>query len=127
MQYFYSPKNQGFFIDAANSNIPTDVIELTQEQYSEFFEKQATGKYTGVFDCKTKKFIYTEINRDFEDIAKQQRIIEAKSLLAATDWRMLADKFKSYAPEKQAAIIEYREQLREVVRGNRNTLPVLNN
>lgn len=126
MQYFYSPINQGFFIDVVNPNMPTDVIAITEKQYKEFFEKQASGKYRWIFDIKTKEFIYTERVFKYEEIAKQQRIIKAKTLLTETDWMVLLDKFKSYSTQKQAAIIKYREQLREVVHGNKNEIPVLN-
>lgn len=124
MQYFYSPINQGFFIDIVNPSMPTDVIAITEKQYKEFFEKQASGKYTWFFDIETKEFVYTKRPFKYEEIAKQQCIIKAQALLMETDWQVLADKFKSYSTQKQAAIIEYREQLREVVRGHRNELPV---
>lgn len=123
MQYFYSDKS-GFYIDIVHINkIPTDAAKITENQYNEFFEKQSSGKYTWAFDNKSRQFIYNEIVVDNEEIVRQQKITEAKTLLTESDWRVLSDKFKSYSSEKQAAIMDYREQLREVVRGNLVEVP----
>ncbi|HMT03023.1 MAG TPA: hypothetical protein PKD00_06910 [Burkholderiales bacterium] len=122
MQYYYSPQSKGFYVDNIHgANIPNDGVKINQKQYTEFFAKQSSGKFT--WDFNGKSFIYTEVIINYEEIAKTQLIAKAKILLLESDWQVLPDKFNNYSLTKQKAIIEYREQLREVVRGNVAVIP----
>ncbi len=47
---------------------------------------------------------------------KQLLMGQAQQLLNASDYRATVDKMESYTPEKQTAVKEYREALREVIR-----------
>lgn len=122
MQYYYSPNSKGFYIDTVHeTNIPNDVVKITQKQYTEFFAKQSSGKFT--WDFNGKSFIYTEVIVNDKEFAKLKLITKAKTLLIETDYQVLPDKLNSYSLDKQKTIIDYREQLREVVRGNLAVIP----
>lgn len=41
MRIFYSPQQNGFFIEGINSSMPEDVVEISQERYEELFSDPA--------------------------------------------------------------------------------------
>lgn len=104
------------------------IIKITDKQYS---------KYEAVL-CEFKSILQLKngrvniINRfsslEIKEQEKARLIDQAQKLLDDSDYRATTDKMESYTPEKQAAIKEYREALREVKRqakcGNLLDLPL---
>lgn len=44
MTLFYSPSENGFYDSDINRSMPSDVIAITRDEYSELFLGQADGK-----------------------------------------------------------------------------------
>lgn len=117
-----------------NGNLLFDIIEvtplpnnsfvITPEQYSEYrsaYNSQLKdivllGGKIEVVD----KFTAEELAAQKSKQEKEALIAQAQQLLNDSDYRATVDKMESYSTEKQTAIKEYREALREVIRQARN-------
>lgn len=63
------------------------------------------------FSCTSEELASQKLEQD-----KQTLIGQAQQLLNASDYRATVDKMESYTSEKQLAVKEYREALRELIR-----------
>jgi hypothetical protein len=63
------------------------------------------------FSYTSKELAAQKLEQD-----KQLLMGQAQQLLNNSDYRVTVDKMESYTPEKQTAVKEYREALREVIR-----------
>ncbi|OCG27176.1 hypothetical protein A9G45_09605 [Gilliamella sp. HK2] len=43
MKIYFSGSTMGFYFDVIHTNIPDDVVEITQSEYQSLLEKQSTG------------------------------------------------------------------------------------
>ncbi len=126
----YSPKQRAFYLDNVHyMNIPTDIIEISNGQHSDYLEAlnndskdiilidgeiQIVDKYT------PKELEAKRIERD-----KQLLVSQAKALLAASDYRVLPDRFAEFTTDQQTELVAYRAQLRLVARGESTELPTI--
>lgn len=97
-----------------DSNETTEVVELDNIVYN-----SDTKKYTPEFITEE------QLNEAIYKRDSQAAKIIAQGLLKDSDWRITQDKFAQYSSIQQENIVIYREQLREVVRGNSLTIPEL--
>lgn len=117
-----------------NGNLLFDIIEvtplpnnsfvITPEQYSEY-RSAYNSQIKDVVLAKGKievvdKFTAEELAAQKSKQEKEALIAQAQQLLNDSDYRATVDKMESYSTEKQTAIKEYREALREVIRQARN-------
>lgn len=117
-----------------NGNLLFDIIEvtplpnnsfvITPEQYSEYRSAYNSQlKNVVLLDGKIEvvdKFTAEELAAQKSKQEKEALIAQAQQLLNDSDYRATVDKMESYSTEKQTAIKEYREALREVIRQARN-------
>ena len=76
-----------------------------------------------VWDSDAKDWVLDKSEEDKYDT--QKLISKAKDLLAESDYMVLFDRYNQYTKEQQEAIVTYRAQLRNVVRGESTELPKL--
>lgn len=117
-----------------NGNLLFDIIEvtplpnnsfvITPEQYSEYRSAYNSQlKNVVLLDGKIEvvdKFTAEELAAQKSKQEKEALIAQAQQLLNDSDYRATVDKMESYSTEKQTAIKEYREALREVIKQARN-------
>lgn len=117
-----------------NGNLLFDIIEvtplpnnsfvITPEQHAEYLAA-LNSQIKDVVLAKGKievvdKFTAEELAAQKSKQEKEALIAQAQQLLNDSDYRATVDKMESYSTEKQTAIKEYREALREVIRQARN-------
>lgn len=117
-----------------NGNLLFDIIEvtplpnnsfvITPEQHEEYLTAlNSQLKNVVLLDGKIEvvdKFTAEELAAQKSKQEKEALIAQAQQLLNDSDYRATVDKMESYSTEKQTAIKEYREALREVIRQARN-------
>jgi len=85
---FYSKSTNGFYDAAINSVIPSDALQISEEQYKALLEAQQIGK-----------IIQSDANGNPEAVSivlTEQQLFnicsaKAKELLKASDWAVLSD------------------------------------
>lgn len=113
--------------------LPNNAFIITSEQYSEYQSAYNSQiKDIVLLDGKIEivdKFTTKELAAQESERVKEALIAEAKLLLSQSDYRVTVDKLKSYTSAKHAAVEEYREALRNVIRqaktGKLIDLPIL--
>ncbi len=104
--------------------LPNNAFIITSEQYSEYQSAYNSQiKDIVLLDGKIEtvdKFTTKELAAQKSKQEKEALIAQAQQLLNDSDYRATVDKMESYSTEKQTAIKEYREALREVIRQARN-------
>lgn len=116
-QIYYSASKRGFFIEKQHE-LPDDVVAITDERHHELMFAQSIG-HVIVPDANGKP-IAVPFEPSAEDL-KRHLVITARELLTASDIAVLqAYEAGKTVPE---AIVTYRRELRDVLRGTRATLP----
>lgn len=104
--------------------LPANAFVITPEQHEEYLTAlNSQLKNVVLLDGKIEvvdKFTAEELAAQKSERAKEELISQAQQLLNDSDYRATVDKMESYSTEKQTAIKEYREALREVIRQARN-------
>lgn len=104
--------------------LPANAFVITPEQHEEYLiALNSQLKNVVLLDGKIEvvdKFTAEELAAQKSERAKEELISQAQQLLNDSDYRATVDKMESYSTEKQTAIKEYREALREVIRQARN-------
>lgn len=104
--------------------LPNNAFVITPEQHEEYLiALNSQLKNVVLLDGKIEvvdKFTAEELAAQKSERAKEELISQAQQLLNDSDYRATVDKMESYSTEKQTAIKEYREALREVIRQARN-------
>lgn len=104
--------------------LPANAFVITPEQHEEYLTA-LNSQIKDVVLAKGKievvdKFTAEELAAQKSKQEKEALIAQAQQLLNDSDYRATVDKMESYSTEKQTAIKEYREALREVIRQARN-------
>lgn len=114
---FFITQNNGVISGPGGGDfVPDNAIECTEEITLNYQD------YT-IVDGELIKKSTEDIQARLDSIAIDSVKNEALQLLKDSDYRVLQDKFVQYSLNKQTAVLEYREALREVVRGNESLLP----
>lgn len=104
--------------------LPANAFVITPEQHEEYLTAlNSQLKNVVLLDGKIEvvdKFTAEELAAQKSKQEKEALIAQAQQLLNDSDYRATVDKMESYSTEKQTAIKEYREALREVIRQARN-------
>ncbi|MGA1801490.1 tail fiber assembly protein [Rhizobium sp. HT1-10] len=103
MAIFYSAKTGGFYDPEIVSEMPSDAVEISSEEYSAVLEEQSAGKEITP-DGKGKP-VASSVGPMTEDAARAQRDI----LLRECDWTQLDD-----VAINKARWATYRQALRDV-------------
>jgi len=118
-------KNGNLIFDIIEETpLPANAFVITPEQHEEYLTAlNSQLKNVVLLDGKIEvvdKFTAEELAAQKSERAKEELISQAQQLLNDSDYRATVDKMESYSTEKQTAIKEYREALREVIRQARN-------
>ena len=105
---FYSKTSNGFYDPTINTVIPSDAVEITNEQYQALLQAQQNGQVIQA-DADGNPIAVTPVlsDQNKKNICKSQ----AKQLLAASDWSVLPD----VQITNKAAFDNYRAILRGYV------------
>lgn len=121
---FEESKFNGFNILLEGESLPDTAVIITNEQHEEYLTAlNSQLKNVVLLDGKIEvvdKFTAEELAAQKSKQEKEALIAQAQQLLNDSDYRATVDKMESYSTEKQTAIKEYREALREVIRQARN-------
>ena len=109
-QWFYSPSNNGFFMDEIHSSIPEDSIEITENEREMMLDQM---------NNHNKKVVIVNDRISFEDIvipvtwdeirAKRNRILRQTDYTQMPDW-----------PGNKVPWFNYRKELREIPQKYKN-------
>ena len=110
---FYSKSTGGFYSPEVHTTMPSDVVEITDEQYQQLLTSQSQGLII-VGDDNGYPTLITPIVTP-EQI-KLQRIAELKQLLLASDYKMLPDYQASKTQAENDANMAQRDLWRKEVR-----------
>lgn len=139
-QIIETPKNIAFYDDNGKVwGLTQRIITKNDKSYKELTDEEYALAMKYLSDDNYKVVIIdnvlTVVDRYTpEEIAEKNTTIEkeristfAKSILSSNefggDWMLAFDNFDKYSKENQIDILNYRESLREVIRGNLDTLP----
>ena len=104
--------------------LPANAFVITPEQHEEYLIALNSQLKDVVLQWGAvqivDKFTAEELAAQKSKQEKEALIAQAQQLLNDSDYRATVDKMESYSTEKQTAIKEYREALREVIRQARN-------
>lgn len=106
---YYSPSTSGFYDSSIHTSIPTDAIEITDEQHKHLIEGQNTTKVIGVVDGNVE-LIDRVIDQDLAAVER------AKRYLRDTDYKMTADYDKDTTEVQQK-----RAEARAIIRAYEQT------
>lgn len=106
-QYFYSPTTSGFYINNLHREMPSDVIEVTLEEYRYLIEGQSLGKVITYKSRKLQLVEYVPVALTWDTIRARRDVYLSKS-----DWTQIPDN------QMDAELVEawrvYRQALRDV-------------
>lgn len=124
MPYFYSPSTRGFYHSDVHDEAarPHDVKEISDDRHRELFAGQASGQII-VPDETGMPALATIVVTDEERAAARQRELTQLAQDALIKSDVLVLRHYEAGETVPAEWVLYREQLREVVRGTRDTLP----
>ena len=113
MTIYYANSTNGFYNTDINSVIPTDAVEITEENYQELLNGQSAGQ---VITANAQGYpILT--NRIIPIPTAEENKATASSLLTATDWTTIADvanPINSPYLTNQSDFITYRNIIRKI-------------
>lgn len=118
---FYSKSTGGFYSPEIHTIMPSDVVEITDEQHQALLETQSQGK---VIVSDDNGYPVAVIPTVTPEQLKQQRIRELKGLLSASDYKMLSDYQATKTQAENDAIIEKRALWRDEVRVLENEINI---
>lgn len=129
IQYYYSASNNstGYCKEVHGDNMPIDCVPITDEMWQIYEDGIKQGLVMQPdkdgFVMVNPDTLLTEQERIERD--KQSLIAQAKGLLAASDYRVLPDRFAEFTTGQQTELVAYRAQLRLVARGESTELPTI--
>lgn len=107
---YYSPSTRGFYDPAIHgTNMPEDVVALTDQQHAELLEEQSAGKEIHPNEegfPRAQEKVFTD--EELWTILRARR----DRLLKDSDWTQMQD--SPLLPESKAAWAAYRQELRNV-------------
>jgi hypothetical protein len=104
----YSVETNGFYADDVQyAYVPSDVVQITDEEYWTLLKGQSEGKRI-VLGNNGRPVLGEPLPPSYEDVAEQVRS-QRNRLLAESDWTQMPD-----APVDRSAWAVYRQALREV-------------
>lgn len=123
--YAYSDED---FINLARQKYPLRKIS-DDEIENDFTVEELNTKGHEVItnDYGYTPFSYTPAELAAQDVAKAAALLvsQAKALLAASDYKVLPDRFAEFTTDQQTELVAYRAQLRLVARGESAELPTI--
>ena len=106
MSYFWSKETGSFYVDGIHSDMPSDVVPITDEQHQQLINANSLGKVItagkdGIPEAVDPPALTSE------ELAAEHRA-KRNNLLAETDWWAVQDRIMSQAE------IDYRQALRDI-------------
>lgn len=111
MSYLYSASKNAFFIEGIHSNIPSDGVFVSEEEFADLLNGR-NSTHQVVPDPKTGRPMKAPIVRpgpSWDDVRYRRDI-----MLTKTDWTVGSD--TPLSEEDQAAWRKYRQKLRDVTK-----------
>jgi hypothetical protein len=108
MQYYFSVKTNGFYVDQVHGkNMPEDVIKIDEQQWQEYLQALDNGKQLVLNKCKKLTLVDKPLPKlDYSELAKK--------LLRATDYFKLDDEWCLLTTKQQEELNDYRQALRKI-------------
>lgn len=122
-KFYVSIKNNTFY-NNNHINLPDDAIEITFEQYNEFYQKVALENKIMMLD-KDIGIIF--VDKLLHEPTNEELKIQAKQLLKNTDYLMISDTFNDLTEFQQQEIKEYRAALRDLLNEKSKIMPTVLN
>ena len=110
---YFSKSVNGFYNPEIHATMPSDVVEITDAQHQELINAQSQGKVI-VGDANGYPIATTPVPTPEQ--LKLQRITELKSLLSASDFKVLPDYQATKTQAENDSIIAQRQAWREEIR-----------
>lgn len=111
MAYKFSPSTKGFYIDGVHSNIPSDVVDVTDDEHSAIFQGLTDGKVIGVNPKNGHPMVV-----DGQPIPLTWDLVRTirDNMLDDTDWTQVTD--NALTEDQRDQWKTYRQKLRDITK-----------